>query len=331
MSDTKMMIGKIEYPTRRENIAQDDLKFFIENPRVYSMFDRSVSNPSQSEMETKLCECDDVKELRDSIEKNGGLTVPIIVCNNVVIEGNRRLAAYRMLSKKDSKKWACIPAEILPDDVPESAILIYLGQIHIVGQKDWAPFEQAGFLYRSLKTTGMDVKGLSESTGLKTSTVKKMVSIYEFMIENDDQESKHWSYYEQYLSNRAIKDARKINKKLDEKIVIDIKAGKIVDAREDIRKQLSTICKSDLSSQLISNYVENKQSLKSCYDSVDQDNVDARHALNQFKSKCTNADFRTAIIHSTGSEKETFKNDLKTIKISIETMLKLMDDNKSRV
>lgn len=324
VSDTEMIIGKTRYPTRREYLSQETLKFFIENPRVYSMFDRSVSDPSQTDMEAKLCECDDVRDLRDSIEENGGLTVPIVVCNNVVIEGNRRLAAYRMLAKKNPEKWAYIPAEILPDDVPESAILIYLGQIHIVGQKDWAPFEQAGFLYRSLKTTGMTVKELSESTGLKSTAVQKMVSVYEFMIKNDDQESKHWSYYEQYLSNRAIKKARETNEKLDEKIVVDIKAGKITDAKKEIREQLGAICKSSSSTQLISDYVENNRSLQSCFDSVDQDDADARRVLNQFRSKCMEADFRSAIIYSTGSDKENFRNDLTAIKTSVDYMLNQM-------
>lgn len=329
MSDTEIIIGKIKYPTRRDSLLQRDLEFFIDNPRVYSMFDRSVSEPSQSDMESKLCECDDVRELRDSIEENGGLTVPIIVCKNVVIEGNRRLAAYRMLLKKDPEKWAYIPAEILPDDTPESAILIYLGQIHIVGQKDWAPFEQAGFLYRSLKTTGMSAKALSESTTVKQGTVKKMVSIYEFMIENDDQESKHWSYYEQYLTNKYIKKARETDDRLDKKIVIDIKAGRITDAKKEIREQLGAICKSSSSAQLISDYVENKQTLKACFESIDEHDADAHRILNRFRSKCLDPNFRSAVIYSTGSDKENFRNDLNNIKTSIDIMLNLMKDNKN--
>ena len=324
LSDTEMIIGKNTYPTRRVSLPQANLKFFIENPRVYSMFDRSIADPSQNDMESKLCECDDVRELRDSIEENGGLTVPIIVCNNVVIEGNRRLAAYRMLSKKDPKKWAYIPAEILPDDVPESAILFYLGQIHIVGQKDWAPFEQAGFLYRSLKTTGMSINELAESTGLKRSNVQKMVLIYEFMIDNDDQESKHWSYYEQYLTNRAIKKARETNEKLDKKIVVDIKAGKITDAKKEIREQLGVICKSSSSTQLVSDYVENRQTLKSCFESVDANDACARRILDQFRSKCMDSDFRSAIIYSTGLDRDIFKNDLSVIRNSIDFILKQM-------
>ena len=329
MSETEIIIGKKTYPTRRESLPQANLKFFIENPRVYSMFDRSVSDPSQVDMESKLCECDDVRELRDSIEENGGLTVPVVVCKNVVIEGNRRLAAYRMLSKRDPEKWSYIPAEILPDDIPESAILIYLGQIHIVGQKDWAPFEQAGFLYRSLETTGMNIKELSESTGLKLSTVKKMVTIFDFMLKHDDQESKHWSYYEQYLSNRSIKKARETNDKLDEKIVIDIKAGKITDAKKEIREQLGAVCKSNLSDQLISDYVNNKQTLTSCFESIDENDANARRALDNFRSKCMESDFRSAIIYSTSPDREKFKNDLNLIKNSIEYILKQMQNNKS--
>ena len=324
MSDSEMTIGKIKYEIRHEAIPQNELKFFIENPRVYSMFDRSTSEPTQAEMESKMCECDDVKELRDSIEENGGLAVPIVVCNGVVIEGNRRLAAYRMLYKKDPKKWTFIQADILPDDTPDSAILIYLGQIHIVGQKDWAPFEQAGFLYRSLKTTGMSTKEMSESTCIKHSSVKKMVSVYEFMIKNDDQESNHWSYYEQYLTNKAISKARLADERLDGKIVIDIKAGRITDAKKEIREQLGAVCKSSLCTQLISDYVTNKKTLKECYESVDENDADARQAITKFKNKCLSADFRTSIIYSTDNDRHNFKNDLELIRNSIDYILNQM-------
>ncbi len=94
-------VGNKKYKIKRMMLPNRDLKFYIENPRVYSMFDRSEGDPSQEEMEKKLCSMEDVKELKGTIESNGGLLVPLIVKgrDNIVLEGNRIFAAYRMLSK----------------------------------------------------------------------------------------------------------------------------------------------------------------------------------------------------------------------------------------
>lgn len=322
--DSEITIGNENYAVVYKSVPQKDLLFYIENPRVYSMFDRSTSEPSQDEMESKLCSCDDVRELRDSIEVNGGLTNPVVVCKGVVIEGNRRLAAYRMLFKKNMELWSNISALILPDDIAESAILTYLGQIHIVGQKDWAPFEQAGFLYRSMERSKLTREQLSSSTGLKLSDVKKMISIYSFMVQNDDLESKHWSYYEQYLSNKAIKDARKSFPELDNKIVIDVKAGKITDAKKEVREQLGVICKAPNSSKLLEDYINNEKTLADCFSSVDEKDIDAKRVIDNFRKKIVDPDIRGAITSSIGDERNTYLYDLETIKRVVDSILSNM-------
>ncbi len=97
-----------------------------------------------------MCLQEHVKELKESIKSNGGLIDPIIVRDGdfVVLEGNSRLAAYRILYKTDPIKWAKIKVTLLPKDIPESAVFTLLGQYHIVGKDPWDPYEQAGYLYR---------------------------------------------------------------------------------------------------------------------------------------------------------------------------------------
>ena len=324
MAEAEMTIGNETYPVTYGDVEQESLLFFIDNPRVYSLFDRSVSCPSQEEMEDELCKCDDVRQLRDSIEANGGLIQPVVIHKNVVIEGNRRLAAYRMLFKKDKEKWAKISVVILPDYVPDSAILIYLGQIHIMGQKDWAPFEQAGFLYRSMGTANVSIKELAETTGLSSNKVKSLVNVYELMINNDDQESKHWSYYEEYLKNKAVKKIREVNPDLDAKVSLEIKAGVITDAKKDIRERLGAICKSSKAQELIEDYIDNKKTLRECFDEIDENDADVKKALELFRKKVLSPDFKSTIIYSTGEERESFKHDLSVIQNTVDYILKMM-------
>ena len=97
-----LVIGKEKYPVKKCEIEQSKLKFYPENPRVYSVLNINNYVPTQKEIEELMCKKDHVKRLKESIKSNGGLIDPIIVRDGdfVVLEGNSRLAAYRMLSAK---------------------------------------------------------------------------------------------------------------------------------------------------------------------------------------------------------------------------------------
>lgn len=326
MGTNSITVGSVIYELDNKAIPHTELYYFIDNPRVYSLFDRSKSNPTQDEMEQQLFECDDVRELKDSIEKNGGLIDPIIVRPNdmVVVEGNRRLAAYRMLSRKNPDKWKMISVNILPDDMPDSAIFSYIGHIHINGKKEWAPYEQAGYLYRTMKEYKSNPKEIANSIGLKPSSVKKMINIYEFMVKHDDQEAKHWSYYEQYLTLKPIKDVRNNVPELDEKIVIDIKAGKIDDARKSFREVLSPICRDRNAHTLIDDYINNRKTLDECISEVDSDALDTHEVLSKFKAKLFDSDFRGSIQGASKDDKERFEYELGAIKTAIAEIIKTL-------
>jgi ParB-like chromosome segregation protein Spo0J len=143
--------------------------------------------PSQEEIEEHMLTMDHVKTLRQSI-REVGLIDPLIVRDGdfVVLEGNSRLAAYRKLSKEDPIKWGKVKCKVLPKDIEQSTILTILGQYHIVGRKDWSPFEQAGFLVRGMKATKVKIEEFAKSLGLSTSAAKKCIEVYEYMNEQND-------------------------------------------------------------------------------------------------------------------------------------------------
>ena len=108
-------IGKQKIPVINCELDQADLKFYPENPRVYSALNSDGSIPSQEDIEEHMTKQDHVRELRDDIEKNGGLMEPIYVRDGefVVLEGNSRLAAYRLLAEKDPIQWCKIKCYLL--------------------------------------------------------------------------------------------------------------------------------------------------------------------------------------------------------------------------
>ncbi|AEV30223.1 putative transcriptional regulator [Sphaerochaeta pleomorpha str. Grapes] len=234
----KMMIGKREYEVKNCDLRQSDLAFYVDNPRVYSSL-RNIDDsvPTQEEIEKHMCDMESVKQLRLSIKENGGLIDPLIVRERdfVVLEGNSRLAAYRLLCKTDPVKWGKVKCTVLPADIDEAAIFTLLGQYHIVGRKDWSPYEQAGYLYRRKKNTKIPISDIARELGIAESQAKNYIRVFEYMITIDDLVQSRWSYYEELLKNKSIQKAIDINPTYEKVIVAQIKTGQI-EAAADIRK-----------------------------------------------------------------------------------------------
>ena len=234
----ELMIGKRKYEVKDCELRQADLLFYVDNPRVYSAL-RTIDSeaPSQKEIEEHMCQMDHVKQLRLSIEQNGGLIDPLIVREGdfVVLEGNSRLAAYRILCKTEPVRWGMVKCKVLPADIDDAAIFTLLGQYHIVGRKDWSPYEQAGYLYRRKKETKIPAENIAKELGITTGQAKNYIKVFEYMKAKNDLTPDRWSYYEEMLKNRSIQNAIKEKPQLEEKIVSQIQSERIANAA-DIRK-----------------------------------------------------------------------------------------------
>ena len=236
MVTENLTIGKNDYVVRLEELNQVDLKFYPENPRVYSILNIDGTEPSQDEIEEYMCAQDHVKQLKESIKSNGGLIDPVIVRDGdyVVLEGNSRLAAYRLLEREDPVQWGKIKCKILPADISDSAIFALLGQYHIIGRKDWDPYEQANYLYRRLQQTRLPIEYMADELGISRQKASSMVKVIKFMIAHNDLNKKHWSHYEEYLKNGGIKKYRETDPDLDDIISTRIKEDAV--QATDMRK-----------------------------------------------------------------------------------------------
>lgn len=242
-SEEKLTLKGQEIIVRVGTMPQADLLFYLENPRLYSIVRAAGKDPNQEDIEETLSKKEHVKQLVRSIEENGGLIDPVIVLgdSNVVIEGNSRLAAYRTLFKKNPIKWGKIKVKVLPADIAESLIFALLGEYHIIGKTDWAPYEQAGYLYRRHVNHKIDTATLAREIGMPTRAVNHLISVYLFMLENKEKDVNRWSYYDEYLKSSTMKKARDDYPELDELVVKKIKSGEISKA-VDIRDGLKKIC-----------------------------------------------------------------------------------------
>ena len=241
--ETTMTIAKREVHVRHGTMAQSELRFYVDNPRIYSIVHASDEKPTQIEIEERLKQMDHVKQLIQSIRANGGLIDPLIVRDGdfVVLEGNSRLAAYRVLAVVDPIAWGRVKVTLLPENVPERLIFALLGEYHIIGRQDWQPYEQAGYLYRRISEHRMSPQTIAHGMGLSIREVNRLTEVFEFMLTHEEDEVSRWSYYEEYLRPRVSKQARARHPSLDSVVVEKIRSREIeraIDVREKLVKVL---------------------------------------------------------------------------------------------
>ena len=230
--------------TEVREVDHNQLRFWPENPRIYSAVHVGEGNPSQEDIFNRLKTMEHVRQLVKDIRENEGLIDPIIVRGGSmeVLEGNSRLAAYRFLAKKDPLKWNRIRCKILPQDTQQSLIFTLLGQYHVRGKKDWAPYETAGFVYRCHEQQNMSIEDIASQLGMKKNEVSHLIKVYQFMLDHSESKIDRWSYYDEYLKSTIIRPVRKQFRHMDKFIVEEIQSGEIPRA-VDIRDELKTICK----------------------------------------------------------------------------------------
>jgi hypothetical protein len=241
-----MTIKGKQVPVEERWIAHGELSFYAENPRIYSLVRGDGKEPSQDEILEKLQEMDHVKQLVQDIKSHGGLIDPVFVKDSSleVIEGNSRLAAWRLLSSQDPIRWNKMKCVILPHDIEQSLISALLGQWHLKGKKEWLPYEQAGYLHRRHKKDGISIEALAAEVGLKRGRVTKAIDAFAFMEKHGDRERDHWSYYDEFIKSRKIGKAREKYPDLDRVVVTAIKDGDIMRA-QDLRDSLPKVCQNE--------------------------------------------------------------------------------------
>lgn len=312
--DGSIMIRGQDVPVRTGMIAHVDLKYFVDNPRIYSVVRADGAVPDQDEIQNRLWKMDHVKELRLDIEENGGLIDPIIVNAGTyeVLEGNSRLAAFRKLAETDPIKWGEIKCTLLPEDIEESQVFSLLGQYHIKGKKDWSPYEQAGFLYRRHKQHKISVTELGKDLGIGRKEAGKLIRVYQLMVDNEDTDTTRWSYYYEYLSSTKIGKIREEYAGFDEVVLDKIKSGEI-DRAADIRDKLSKIPVAK--KKIINAFVAGELTIEEAFDRVEASgSTDVTYnKINKFRVWFGSEETQSSLKHITPEARQKISLELKKL------------------
>lgn len=217
-----VVIGQ-KIQTKIEEIDIFKLNYWKENPRVNAIIKQKHrdTNISEEDIEKELWEKDSVKDLFKDIERHGGLIDEILVKNNIVLEGNSRLCAYRHLYKKAEKnedseeilKWSYIRARIIPKETSDEVVFSILGTWHIKGKTQWDTYEKAAYLKRMNIDYGYSLKDIANSISQTEKFVKDHIEAHDLMVENNVYTLEKFSYFYQLVLEKNKSKNSKIFEK----------------------------------------------------------------------------------------------------------------------
>ncbi len=170
------------------------------------------------------------------MEANKGVIDEVYVLGNKVIEGNRRLCAYRRLCKKyerdpdNKKRWQSIKARILQKDVTDEEISYILVTFHIKGKTPWDAYEKAAYVHRMINKLNKTPDEIGKPLGMHKKTIEAMLNAYETMsakyLRTSDEsnldsgtkdEVKKFSYFDAFYRQKdLVKRAQETPAFLDE-------------------------------------------------------------------------------------------------------------------
>ena len=232
----------------------DTLMFLKDNPRVYAVthaepgFEDFTAEEQQNLIFSKLREEPSVKNLIGDVERHGGLIEPILVRvdTNEVIEGNSRLAVYRILRDRPATgDWEMIPCYLV-SGLTDAQQAAFLSQVHVKGKTQWTPYEKANFAYVR-KVGGWTFERIAKMFGESPETIRKRVAVIELMKESDDGNKKHFSHYDVLVRTPAIWRVARSPGELRERVVEEIKSLNSTSEEEqeitaqDLRKKLPEV------------------------------------------------------------------------------------------
>lgn len=181
---------------------------------------------TDQQLEQVIWKESDTKSLLKEIRYSQGLSEHPLVKktsdgNYVVKEGNRRTVCLRKL-KEDiaSKKEENIPIEkidtvqciVLPEDVNDSAIALYLARIHVSGKKPWSAANQGAHVYDLVRKYDYDWSEIARSINVSKNTINQMVKAFDATMEYHEQYPKderwlhRYSHFLELYKRRGLKD-----------------------------------------------------------------------------------------------------------------------------
>ena len=227
MKDNKLCIDGNEVTFLIEEKDIYEIEFYPNNPRIATIVD-SLEEKTEKAIDAALWQLDQTHKLCRTIQQDGGLIHPIIVYDNKVLEGNTRLCCFRHLYENEkNEKWRRIQCKIITQPITQDNIYRLLCSEHIEGKTEWDAWEKAHFFCK-MKAEGKTLEQIKQLTKVAIPTILYHIDAYNLMIESGVHEKDKFSYFDQIVRS---KDIREIEEKLDpefkKKVIVKVTNGSI--------------------------------------------------------------------------------------------------------
>lgn len=221
---------QLEIPITSEKIITADiqslplinLKLDPQNVRFRHIQDLMTDE----ELEESIWKESDTKNLLKEIRFSQGLSEKPLVkkisdSEYIVKEGNRRTVCLRKLSEEIStRKEDNIPIEkidplqcvVLPEDVDDAALALYLARIHVSGKKPWSAANQGAHVYDLIRKFDYDWNEIAKAINVSKTTINQMVKAFDATMEyhdkypNDEGWLRRYSHFLELYKRRNLKE-----------------------------------------------------------------------------------------------------------------------------
>lgn len=205
-------------PKTTGKVPTDLLDFDPQNPRL---IEEGIKNPTEPQIIKSLTDSADLAELVASLAANGYIDIEPLIAQRIgdrfrVLEGNRRLAAIRILQKPDLAKGMGITVPPVSKEAEESfkEVTVYavsspeqardfIGFKHINGPHKWDALAKGRFAadwYRKEKASGLTLEKIAQRLGDRHDTVVRLVN--GIFVLDQAQESKMYDLQDRYPNRK---------------------------------------------------------------------------------------------------------------------------------
>jgi len=203
-------------PVSYTEISIERVELDARNPRInYQRVQKDGRAAKPEELRDFVLDLPGVSDLFKGIRDNGGLMDPIIMHGDRVVEGNCRAAIFMKLHKlkPQDRRWARIPAEILPKGTTEREIAVLQGMYHVNGKIQWRAYLQAAHLHDMKVRLKMSPAVIAKSLSLQQRVVERLLKAYQAMTEHVPQVQsgkglEFFSYFEEFFKIRKLEKFR---------------------------------------------------------------------------------------------------------------------------
>jgi len=217
---------------RDKNVELKDVFLDPNNPRFsiesdVIVPDRKITEQSVQEICLTKMKAYGIDDLRESIKRVGFVQIDKVVVRPletkkfVVVEGNRRIAALKILEKEINNSQIELPKEI-KDTILRFKVVVYTGKEkdiawiiqgirHISGIRNWPSYQQAEVLVKINQEKGIGIREASNVVGIGPRIAGRLVRAHHGFqqVRKDDEygqyiKPSHFSYFAEAIFVKPI-------------------------------------------------------------------------------------------------------------------------------